>query len=81
MRYKIRYTVAKIISLLGVLCGAYVGGWLLFIKPILDCAVALDTGSISSVLIAVSLLKCIFSSIVGFAIAAAGIIMGEIISR
>ena len=55
-----------------VLCGLYVGGWLMFIKPILDVCNAFDAGTITGLLIGTAVLKCLFASVAGWLIVYVG---------
>lgn len=52
--------------------GIYVGGWLMFIKPILDVCSAFDAGTITGLLVGISVLKCLFASVVGWLIVYVG---------
>lgn len=61
--------LAVLVFILGVTLAGYTGGWLLFIKPIIDCCKALDAGTLTALMVGVTVVKCIFASMV------AGIIM------
>lgn len=50
---------------LGIILALYVGGWLMFIQPILACAIAFDAGLLTGTMIAITVLKCVFASFVG----------------
>ena len=52
--------------------GVYVGAWLMFIKPILEACRAFDTGTLTGLLVGITVLKCLFSSAVGFLIVYVG---------
>lgn len=39
--------LAVIIFILGIVLAGYIGGWLMFIKPIITCCKAFDTGTLS----------------------------------
>ena len=72
--------IGKIIGISGVICGLYVGGWLMLIKPIIDICQAIDANTITSSIWATSIIKIIFSFSCGGAIAFAGILFDVIIS-
>lgn len=55
-------------TIIGCGCGLYVGGWLMFIKPILAAAAAYDAGVLTGMIIAVTTLKCILATSVGFVV-------------
>lgn len=64
-KLKIQGAIALILWIFGVLAGLYVGGWLMFIKPIIACCVAFDAGTLTGIMVGISILKCIFGSAVG----------------
>lgn len=45
--------------------GLYVGGWMMFIQPILEACKAFDAGTLTGLIVGVTVLKCIFASAVG----------------
>ena len=45
--------------------GLYVGLWLMFIKPILDTCHAFDNGTLTGMIIAITIIKCVFSGTIG----------------
>lgn len=65
MRSKIGWTLYWIILAAGVVGGLYVGGWVMFIQPIIDVCKHFDAGTLTGVIIGTTILKCIFSSTVG----------------
>lgn len=71
-----RRFIGILLMILGILGGLYVGGWCMFIQPILDACSAFDTGALTGVIIGTTVLKCIFASCVGTIIAYIGIIAG-----
>lgn len=50
----------------GILLGLYVGVYVMFIGGILGIASAIDTGTLSGYIIAVNIIKIIFSSLAGY---------------
>lgn len=57
--------LAFAIVIIGIIAGLYVGGWMMFIKPIMDCCYAFDAGILKIVDVGVAAIKCIFASTVG----------------
>ena len=58
--------VIGIISLIvGIFGSLYVGGWCMFIQPIIEVCKAFDAGTITGLMVGVTVLKCIFASFVG----------------
>ncbi len=53
-----------IVNFIGVGLALYVGVWLMFLKPIIDCCVAFDAGTLTGTMIGCSLAKCILSKFV-----------------
>lgn len=64
------------IIILSIIGGLYIGGWLLFIKPIIDACKAFDTDTLTAVIIGVTLIKCLFASTVGSLIVYIGVHFG-----
>ena len=48
-----------------IVLGAYVGGWLMFIQPIIEACKAFDAGTVTGLLVGITVLKCMFASMVG----------------
>ena len=55
----------KISQLINIALTAYVGLWLMFIKPIFDCCEAIDMGTLSGGLVAITIIKCLFAGVAG----------------
>lgn len=55
----------KIFQLINIALTAYVGLWLMFIKPIFDCCTAIDMGTLTGELVAISIVKCLFAGVAG----------------
>lgn len=55
----------KISQLINITLTAYVGLWLMFIKPIFDCCTAIDIRTLTGGLVAISIVKCLFAGVVG----------------
>ena len=54
------------LCIIGILLGLYVGIYVMFIGGILGIANAIDMGIISGYIIAINIIKIIFSSLAGF---------------
>lgn len=63
----------------GILGGLYVGGWLMFIQPIIDACKSFDAGTLTGTIVGVTVLKCIFASVVGGLIAWLGCVIGQLL--
>lgn len=72
--------IAIIIIWLGCVLALYVGGWLMFIKPIIDVILAFQAGIVTGSMIALAIIKILFASIVGGIIAYIGFIIAAFIA-
>lgn len=61
----------------GVVGGLYVGGWIMFIQPIIEACKAFDAGTLTGLIVGVTVLKCIFASAVGTIISYIGVLIGS----
>lgn len=59
-----RTVLAIFIFIAGVLLACYVGGWVLFIKPILAACAAFDAGTLTATVLGVTVIKCLLASAV-----------------
>lgn len=73
--------ISIIIAIIGIALGIYVGGWLMFIKPIIACCTALDAGTLTAAMVGWTIVKCIFASAVGTIIAYIGIVIASLINK
>lgn len=71
--------IGVVIIIASIAGGVYLGGWILFIKPLIAACAAFDTGTLSSTVIVITILKCIFASAVGGVIAYIGVVVGSFI--
>ena len=60
-----REAIIYLIILISLLAGLYVGGWLLFIKPIKKVSKAIDDGTVTRFMVVTTVLKCFLSVSVG----------------
>ena len=72
--------IEVVIIIASIAGGIYLGGWILFIKPILAACVAFDTGMLTSRIIVITILKCIFASAAGVVSAYIGVAIGSFIA-
>ena len=61
--------IGRLIMIVGILFGTYLGGWLLLLKPLTTIVVAINNHTLTGWLLFVSSLKCIFAPFVGVMVA------------
>lgn len=71
--------IGILVAIIGIAIGLYVGGWLMFIQPIMEACRCFDAGTLTGVIVGTTVLKCIFASAVGSVIAYVGVFLGAII--
>ena len=59
---KISKSIHWIIFAAGIIAGLYVGGWLMFVQPIMDACKHFDAGTLTGVIVGTTVLKCIFAT-------------------
>ena len=69
-----------VVFIIGVIAALYVGGWLMFIQPIIEACKAFDAGSLTGVMVGTTVLKCIFASPVGSIIAYIGTLLAGVVA-
>ena len=74
-----RNLIGVLIVIVGILLGLYIGGWIMFVKPIIDICYAIDDQTISAVAVGITIIKCLLASFVGVVIAQIGIVIGKLI--
>ena len=57
--------IGWIIFIGSVVGGLYVGGWMMFIQPIIEACKAFDAGTLTGLIVGITVLKCIFAGTVG----------------
>ena len=75
----VKNIIGNLIIAVGVVGGLYVGGWLMFIQPIIEACNAFDTGTLTGLIIGVTILKCIFAMPVSSIIACIGVFVGSVL--
>lgn len=78
-KQKIRNIIGIISTVVGIIGGLYVGGWLMFIEPIMDACRAFDAGVLTGAIIGATVIKCVFASFVGSLIFLVGYYLGIMI--
>lgn len=68
-----------LLIIVGIVGGLYVGGWIMFIKPIIDVCQAFDAGTLTGMMVGITVLKCIFAGTVGGLIVYVGYFFGAIL--
>ena len=63
----------------GICGGLYVGGWLMFIQPIISACKSFDAGTLTGTIVGITVLKCIFASFVCGIIAWVGSFIGQLL--
>ncbi len=60
-----KHIIGLIVFIGSIVGGLYVGGWLMFIQPIIEACKAFDAGTLTGLIVGTTVLKCIFASTVG----------------
>ena len=71
--------IGNLLVVAGIAGGLYVGGWMMFITPIIEACKAFDAGTLTGTIVGITVLKCIFASAVGSVIAYLGVLVGSIL--
>lgn len=74
-----RSIISMVVLIIGFLLTLYVGGWLMFLKPIIYAVAAFDAGTLTGTIILWTIIKCILASFVGGVISYIGIIIAILI--
>ena len=75
---KFYYYLGWLVVILGAILGIYIGGYLMFIKPIVECLTLFDMGILTGSKIGWTILKCFFAGTIGGLIFAIGYYIGLI---
>lgn len=57
--------IAFVFAGISFLLGFYVGGWHLFIQPIISACQDFDAGTLTATIIGMTIIKCMFAAAVG----------------
>ena len=71
--------IGTVIIIASVICAAYVGGWLMFIQPVLDACNHFDNGTLTGTIVGTTVIKCVFASFVGSVISLIGVSIGSLV--
>lgn len=71
--------IGYLLMIIGIAAGLYVGGWLMFIQPILEACRCFDAGTLTGTIVGVTILKCVFSGAIGSIIAWLGVVLGSVV--
>ena len=63
-----RYVIGWAIFIIGIVASIWVGGWIMFVQPIIEACRHFDAGTLTAMIIGTTILKCIFAGGVGAAI-------------
>ena len=77
MKGTIKASLGIIIMVISFFGGVYIGGWILFLNPIINCLKAFHVGSLTGIMVALTLLKCIFAIPIGERIVKVGNVVGK----
>lgn len=68
MKKETKTWIGVILFIVGIVTGFYVGGWLMFVKPIMDCCYAFDAGILKVSNVGMAIIKCVFATPIGVVI-------------
>ena len=57
--------IGWIVLIGSIVLGLYVGGWVMFIQPIIEACKAFDAGTLTGLIVGTTVIKCIFASTIG----------------
>ena len=75
-----RTTLGVILFIIGILLACYVGGWLLFIQPIIGCCIAFDSGTLTALMVGITIIKAIGASAAAVIIIMLSAFIGTLVS-
>lgn len=76
-----RKFLGNLLIIMSILCGVYVGGWLMFVQPIIEACKAFDAGTLTGLIVGITVLKCFFAGTVGTVIVYFGTLLGAVIKE
>jgi len=74
-----RKLLGMLFVIAGIGGGLYVGGWLMFVQPIIDACKAFDAGTLTATIVGWTVVKCVLASFVGGIIAWLGSVIGQLL--
>lgn len=75
-KHKVLNSLSWIVTIGSILLGIYIGGWLLFVSPIISLVLGFQAGSLTAGLIGWSIVKIVSAGFVGTIIGYVGFIIG-----
>lgn len=76
-----RKVIENILVVVTIIASLYVGGWLMFIHPIIELCNHYDANTLTGTIIGMTILKCVFASSVGMIIFYAGAFVNSLINK
>ena len=76
-----KYIIGWIIFIGSIALGLYVGGWVMFIQPIIEACKAFDAGTLTGLIVGTTVLKCIFAGTVGGIIIYIGLTIATVLFK
>ena len=76
-----RNIIAILIFGVSVIAAIYFGGWVLFVHPIITCCAAFDAGTLTAMMLGISILKCIVAAGVASILVYVGAIVATLVSK
>ena len=73
--------LAVLVFIAGIIGACYVGGWMMFISPIIEACKAFDAGTLTGTIIGITVLKCIFASPVASIIVGVSAVIAKILNK
>lgn len=73
---KIKVIIGVVSLIAGIFGSLYVGGWCMFIQPIIEACKAFDAGTLTGLMVGATVIKCVFAGCVGSLIFAIGYYLG-----
>ena len=74
-----RNIIGSLVLIAGIILGIYVGGYIMFVDPIIEACKHFDAGTLTGMVVGATVLKCIFASVVGWIIFYVGVIISKAI--
>ena len=72
--------ISWIVLIGSIVCGLYVGGWVMFIQPVVEVCKCFDAGTLTGAMIGLTIIKCVFASFVASVIIGAGVSIAKAIN-
>lgn len=71
--------VSGVILIGSIICGLYVGIWVMFVSPIIEACRCFDAGTLTGMMVGTTVLKCAFAGFVSSIIIWSGIAISNAI--